>query len=504
MKRWFYLVHRWLGVALCLLMAMWFVSGVVMMYVGYPKLTEAERLQHLPPLLEDVGGPLLPPAQALAAAGIDAAQVQLLQLSRARGARAIYQVERGKPPPLMLDAHTGQSIAAGGVDAALAQASAQAFAGPQATLIARGAVMEDTNTNSSALDPHRPLWRFDLAQGPLARVYVSSLTGEVLRDVSRTELRWNWAGAWAHWLYLFSGNWLDGWRVQIINWSALISMVLVATGAVVGLWRWRFRTPYKNGARTPYPSRLMRWHHVFGLLFMASTMTWLFSGLMSMRPWGLLDSGPAQIDVAAMQGGGLDASALAQLPWQLADATPALREVRWQPLLGTTVATLHGPQGRMLAWDLRRNQPFAPDGPTIVQAATRLSPAPLADLRLLQDYDLYYYDRAAHTMTGGRHRPLPVYRLQWRDAAGTWVHVDARTGEIIGTLDAAGRRSRWLFAMLHSWDWLPLLHRRPLWDAVLLLLSAGGIVLSGSGIVIAWRRLRKKGAGMRRHPAARR
>ena len=48
-KRWLYLVHRWLGVLLCSFFAMWFVSGLVMMYVGYPKLTHTERLEHLPP-----------------------------------------------------------------------------------------------------------------------------------------------------------------------------------------------------------------------------------------------------------------------------------------------------------------------------------------------------------------------------------------------------------------------------------------------------------------------
>ncbi|HRE14495.1 MAG TPA: hypothetical protein PLD37_09900, partial [Usitatibacteraceae bacterium] len=66
-KRWIYLLHRWIGIAVCLLMAMWFVSGVVMMYVGYPKLTPAERLARLPPLaLPD--GCCVAPAKALAAA----------------------------------------------------------------------------------------------------------------------------------------------------------------------------------------------------------------------------------------------------------------------------------------------------------------------------------------------------------------------------------------------------------------------------------------------------
>src|SRR5438093_882949 len=38
-------LHRYLGVAVGLLMAVWFVSGIVMMYVGFPRLTEAERLR---------------------------------------------------------------------------------------------------------------------------------------------------------------------------------------------------------------------------------------------------------------------------------------------------------------------------------------------------------------------------------------------------------------------------------------------------------------------------
>ena len=50
MKRQLFLVHRWTGVVLCLFMAMWFISGVVMMYVGYPKLTHNEHLAALPPL----------------------------------------------------------------------------------------------------------------------------------------------------------------------------------------------------------------------------------------------------------------------------------------------------------------------------------------------------------------------------------------------------------------------------------------------------------------------
>ncbi|WP_211116173.1 hypothetical protein [Methylophaga sp. SB9B] len=45
-----FLWHRWLGIALCLFMALWFISGIVMLFVGYPKLTSTEHLQSLPAL----------------------------------------------------------------------------------------------------------------------------------------------------------------------------------------------------------------------------------------------------------------------------------------------------------------------------------------------------------------------------------------------------------------------------------------------------------------------
>ena len=94
-KRWLYLVHRWLGVLLCSVFALWFISGIVMMYVGYPKLTPAERLEHLPPLR---GVPIaLEPAQALQAAGLQG-PLQELRLALASGGRPVYVAT----PPLNL------------------------------------------------------------------------------------------------------------------------------------------------------------------------------------------------------------------------------------------------------------------------------------------------------------------------------------------------------------------------------------------------------------------
>src|SRR5215510_12061099 len=49
-RRMTFLVHRWLGIALALLMALWTLSGIVMMYISYPETSVAERMAGLDPL----------------------------------------------------------------------------------------------------------------------------------------------------------------------------------------------------------------------------------------------------------------------------------------------------------------------------------------------------------------------------------------------------------------------------------------------------------------------
>jgi len=74
-----YFGHRWLGLAICLLLAMWCLSGVVMMYVGFPQLTRDEYYAGLEPLAAErinIG-----PQQPLAMAGAGAEVLYLDSLS---------------------------------------------------------------------------------------------------------------------------------------------------------------------------------------------------------------------------------------------------------------------------------------------------------------------------------------------------------------------------------------------------------------------------------------
>lgn len=501
-KRWLFLTHRWLGIVLCAFFLMWFVSGVVMMYVGYPRLTPAERLAHLPALGDGAG--LLAPGEALAKAGVDA-PLRDLRLAAARAGRPVYLAVTEPPGPpagpsgrrgasgavVVIDAVSGERLPAADREVALASATAFAQAGGRSVLLAyEGLVEEDAFTHSRALDPHRPLHRIGMDDPEETQLYVSSLTGEVVRDATRSERGWNFVGAWIHWLYPFRGNGFDPYWSDIVIWLSLAGVVVTLLGMVIGVMRWRFRQPYRSGARTPYPGWMMRWHHIAGLLFALVTLTWIFSGLMSMNPWRIFDTGAAPLRTFALQGVALQPSPDDAAPAALlADADADVRELRWVPVLGTLTVQAQRSSGRPHLLDSRSGAPWAVDEAALRVAAAHLLDSPLARIDILADYDFHYYTRAPHTMSGGNERPLPVLRLVFDDPHATWVHVDPHTGAVLGRSDSGRRASRWLFALLHSWDWLPLLARRPLWDAMLIVLSLGGGLLSLTAVVIGWRRL---------------
>lgn len=71
------LLHRYLGIAVGGLMVMWCLSGMVMMYVGYPVLEEPARLQALTPI-DWNGCCKVSPAALDDAARISDAQVEML------------------------------------------------------------------------------------------------------------------------------------------------------------------------------------------------------------------------------------------------------------------------------------------------------------------------------------------------------------------------------------------------------------------------------------------
>jgi uncharacterized iron-regulated membrane protein len=119
-KRWLYIGHRWIGIASCLLFAIWFLSGLVMVYVPYPSLTALERVQGQDAI--DWQRVNVQPAAALTAAGLALPKSMTLEM---RDAAPVWRVEPWAGDLVTIPATVGATPAI--ADAQLARRVAHLF-----------------------------------------------------------------------------------------------------------------------------------------------------------------------------------------------------------------------------------------------------------------------------------------------------------------------------------------------------------------------------------------
>ena len=70
-------------------------------------------------------------------------------------------------------------------------------------------------------------------------------------------------------------------------------------------------------------------------------------------------------------------------------------------------------------------------------------------------------------------------------------YIDPKTARVVGSYSSRTWISRWLYHGLHSLDLPWLYQRRPLWDIVVICLLSGGVLLSTTSLILAWRVLRR-------------
>lgn len=462
-------VHRYLGVAVGLIMTLWCLSGFVMMYRGYPHLEEAARLRGLEPIR--------------LAPGFDASRLPIADNGRLSGFRLemladhpVLRLREGSGRLRMVDVATGASLQ--GADGMAALMVAEAYAdgngvkgGPR-----RIELIDLDQWTVEGASRRGPVYRIGFDDPAGTRLYVSERTGEAAQVATRMDRFWGWLGAVPHWLYptLLRRNatlW-DG----VVVWASLIGCFLTATGLYVGVVRFR---RYKSGRWSPYRGWFY-WHHILGLVFGVLTLTWVMSGLLTMSPWGFLDSpvGIAERNRLSGQFTGADLKRFLQAA--AAQLRPNVVQYEAAPLGGRLFAVARTRNGSELRLD-DDARPALLRGADVKAAVSGVRKGPLREFDLLNQPDLYYYSGV------DQRARLPAYRATFGDPQSTALYIDASTGQLAQAVDNTSRANRWLRYGLHDWDF-PGLRTRPVWDVLVLVLLAG--VTSGA-ITGAWLAIRR-------------
>ena len=484
-------LHKWLGVTLALLFLMWFVSGVVLYFVPFPNLTQAERLAGLPPL-QLPKGCCMTAEQASASAGLKVSEARLGM----HESKAVWRLlgrpasdVTAQPEWRAVDAQSGQLLPR--LTSQAAMAVAHTFSGRKslhAELLER-----DQWTVPQGLNPYRPLQRIEMQGDDGLELYVSPSSAEVVRDTRRAERFWNWLGAVPHWIYFTElRRFPDAWHNVVVGLS-IPSVILAMTGIVLGLWHL-----FLNRVRwIPYRAFWMKWHHIGGLVAAIFTLTWIFSGLLSMNPFGVFSPTSASPSERAQWLGQKSNFTLvpAEAVTQAQASVPGLdvKELDLLQVAGNSWYRLRGANSQALI----RADHTTSEAPEVTTALPDdVMQASLLKLRpdtaqggepimsRLTDYDNLYYAREVTSNTPHT-RPLPVWRAQWAD--GVTMYADPASSRLMLRADASTSRKRLLYNGLHSFDFAPLLARPLLRDALIVLLSLLGTALCVTSCVIAWR-----------------
>src|SRR5262249_34324304 len=157
--------------AVGLLMAIWFVSGIVMMYVGYPQLQEAERLRVQTPIPWQeccrFGERLVPDDQAILRAQVETHAGGAAPRRRPPGQPPSLRVARGSW--ISIDPDVAKSVAA---------AAAPRIVG-RAAIVAHERIDVDQWTVGRYVRD-RPLHRFDFDDPAGTSIYVSGTAGQIV------------------------------------------------------------------------------------------------------------------------------------------------------------------------------------------------------------------------------------------------------------------------------------------------------------------------------------
>lgn len=272
-QRFLILSHRYLGIALCLLLCLWFASGFVIIYTGgMPQLSEAERLARLPVL--NLGAVELSPQAARAAVR----RTEFPTLTTRLG-RPAYVFTRN--PVQVLFADNGELLTS---DMISSRQIAADFLGAPPDALDRVGLIERVDQWTLELSSELPLQKYRSGDGQGSEIYVSPSRGRVVLYTTSRDRLLAWLGAIPHWLYFLPLR-ADRalWSTTVVT-LASVGVVFVALGLVLMFTQLRWRHWPKLARAIPYRG-LMKWHYMLGVGFGWCVLTWVFSGLLSMEPY---------------------------------------------------------------------------------------------------------------------------------------------------------------------------------------------------------------------------
>lgn len=473
-------VHKISGCAIALFFLMWFVTGLVLIYHPYPRLSDSQindKKELLPSSLPDMDEIRNKVGDGISELSVRQVQGQTL---------AVGKYSDGKKFEIVIGDNTDVKPV---TFASVCETARRWVDMP----VAKVDTLHEREqwVLYSRYDRLMPIYKFSYDDDRQHELFISGKTGEVLQMTDRSQRFWAWIGAIPHKLY-FSAirKDVDLWK-GLITAGGILCFIAAASGMLLGLHVLYHSSKKRKALSNPYRKSVFRWHYVSGLIFGIFVMTWGLSGIFSMQriPQMIVDyGGRYSVSSSTFWGRAVLPLESFKLNYNtLLIKYPEVKELAFESFAG--VPSYKIVYSDKEVWVDASSENMVRElflDEDVVTRAVRFLHCDTVSFKLviLYDYDNYYLSRH-------RDLPLPVYKVDVDDGYGSRYYVDPCSGHV-RYLNDNKMLKKWVFSGLHYFNVKWLVERPLLWMTCIWILCMGGIAVCFTGLILSLRLLRRK------------
>lgn len=226
MRKWWFSVHKWVGLIVGLQVLAWVVSGLYMTWFPIADVRGEHNIREAKPRDLRTATDLIAPDRAIAAAG---AAVSRLELADIAG-RWMWRIDSVGKPRMLIDAESGKILSP--LDESTAREIARADFAGKGTIVAARLIEKDP-----PIEYRRslPVWQVTFDDADETILYIEPLTGKVA--ARRSNLWRTYDFLWSlHIMDYTAREDFNHWPIVLM---AALGLVLTATGIgllVIRLW----------------------------------------------------------------------------------------------------------------------------------------------------------------------------------------------------------------------------------------------------------------------------
>lgn len=466
MKRYFYLWHRYLGIAACAVVFVWSISGFLHPLMSWTQPRPAKMMLPPAPVKAEVVG--VAPAQALAQNGLQ--NIRDFNLVSFDG-QSFYQVKTANDAPLVyLNTRDGAMLPNGDERYAiwLAQQYLQEFNAP----VTGVAIVRDFDHEYKIINKLLPVYRVQFARADGMRAYVDTSTGLLgtLDNNFKGRLLWLFSN-------LHNWDWLsfsDKARIAVLVLFALVTMAMAISGLLVYGFFWKSFKPLSANNRNTR-NWLKQYHRRLGVTVSLTMLLWSVSAAYHAIEKPAIRE-EAKTSYAPQQFSSTEAAfplpnLLASLPNQkpvtnislvrLGDkaAYQVFRADKTVTYFDTATGAAIEGAGERYAREL-------------ANSFSGLSDAQIVSVKPVTQFDQEY---------GFINKRLPVMRVEYNDANQTRYFVEPAAGVLSLKLGNRKRLESYSFNFLHKWHFLDWAGKKTR-DVIMMIFVLLQAAVAGSGL----------------------